>query len=292
MNITKIINFLPRSIFFYHLAILGIGIPLVIYLNQRSQGAFFFWPSIRRLGAKPIVNTDIAIGMGITSARARSVEDMPFFKFLLPSFCMTASVGYVYFFYLTYDFNDKFFSNDTLLKFWKERFTNVTLTLCHHLGNIEVDIHECKYSGRPSWAQNDAMMRAYKDGRDFFYRINDDIIMTSSNWTNVFINELRKMVPPLVGVVGPNHHGGRTNILTHDFVHRTHIDIFGFYYPRAFRTWHADEWITKVYIPGRSKKVKMVTLTHKIVKSRYRGSNVSRKYFSRIFRKTLPSIER
>ena len=49
-----------------------------------------------------------------------------------------------------------------------------------------------------------------------------------------------------VGVVGPHHQGGNTGILTYDFVHRTHVDIFGFYYPRVFSDWFGDDWITKV----------------------------------------------
>jgi hypothetical protein len=57
--------------------------------------------------------------------------------------------------------------------------------------------------------------------------------------------------PPLVGVVGPRHSGGNIGILTYDFVHRTHIEIFGFYYPRVFSDWHGDMWITRVYQPNR-----------------------------------------
>ena len=43
------------------------------------------------------------------------------------------------------------------------------------------------------------------------------------------------MKPPLVGVTGPTAkiHANK-NILIFDFVHKTHIDIFGFYYPKEF----------------------------------------------------------
>ena len=43
---------------------------------------------------------------------------------------------------------------------------------------------------------------------------------------------LRHMNPPNVGITGPT--GGRRDIFTFEFVHRTHIDIFGFYYPPEF----------------------------------------------------------
>lgn len=64
------------------------------------------------------------------------------------------------------------------------------------------------------------------------FRINDDTDMRTRNWTEAFISTLASYDPPNVGVVGPNHSGGNVGILTYDFTHRTHIEIFGFYYPR------------------------------------------------------------
>ena len=58
------------------------------------------------------------------------------------------------------------------------------------------------------------------------------------------------MDPPNVGVTGPQHRGGNTGILTYDFVHTSHVDVFGFYYPRIFGAWYNDGWITCVYKPG------------------------------------------
>lgn len=72
----------------------------------------------------------------------------------------------------------------------------------------------------------------------------------------------RRYDPPNVGVVGPSHSGGNMAILTYDFVHKTHVDIFGFYYPRLFTDWWGDDWVTKVYLPGRMTKVKDIFLQH------------------------------
>ena len=77
-----------------------------------------------------------------------------------------------------------------------------------------------------------------------------------------FIEELMRFNPPNVGVVGPWFRSGNTGILTHDFVHRTHIDIFGFYYPRVFTDWFADDWITGVYSPERCRKVPGTRIKH------------------------------
>lgn len=43
--------------------------------------------------------------------------------------------------------------------------------------------------------------------------------------------------------------GDKLSILTHDCVHRTHLEIFGRYYPAVFKNWFVDDWITEVYMP-------------------------------------------
>lgn len=59
--------------------------------------------------------------------------------------------------------------------------------------------------------------------------------------------------PPNVGVVGPLHKGGNEEILTYDFVHRSHIDVFGYYYPRVFTDWWADNWMSQVRTEIRTR---------------------------------------
>lgn len=67
--------------------------------------------------------------------------------------------------------------------------------------------------------------------------------------------------PPLVGVAGPNHTGGLLSILTYDFVHRTHVEVFGFYYPRIFQNWYGDNWITRIYQPHRCDISQLIFIT-------------------------------
>ena len=253
--------------------------------------------------SKPVLdlrrsNITVAIGMAISSkyqssgSKARSFKQMPLFSHLLPSFCRTASVGFIYNFYLAYDFNDNFFNSAKRLKLLFDKLTSATKIHCNSLGKIDFSFVKCNYSGRPAWAQNDAMMAAYRDKKDFFYRINDDTFMTSSNWTHLYITELLKMDPPLVGVVGPKHSGGNTAILTYDFVHRTHIDIFGFYYPREFPGLYADDWITKVYLPNRSKKLKTVRLVHLLQRTRYHVNILKKRYISSVIKMSSGTLEK
>jgi hypothetical protein len=61
----------------------------------------------------------------------------------------------------------------------------------------------------------------------------------------------------------------KTGILTHDMVHRTHLDIFPYYYPPVFENWFSDTWITRVYQPDRSRKLTTWTVKHLIQRTRY-----------------------
>jgi len=80
-------------------------------------------------------------------------------------------------------------------------------------------------------------------------------------------------------VVGPLHKGGNVGILTFDFVHRSHIDIFGYYYPRVFTDWWADTWMTRVYGAERTLKLPGVRVVHTLeVGQRYKVQFSKEKY--------------
>jgi len=51
--------------------------------------------------------------------------------------------------------------------------------------------------------------------------------------------------------------------LTHDFTHRTHLEIFdGAYYPPELTDWFLDNWISRVYGSARSKQLANVEVFH------------------------------
>lgn len=222
----------------------------------------------------------VAIGGGITSkgtnglSEANIATTMTLFTVFIPSFCQTASPGFQYSFYFAYDQEDPLFSKQDFLNAFKTKFVESVQESC--LWNLNVTIHtvQCSHSGKPTWAQNDAMLEAYLDNVEYFYRINDDTKMITKNWTEMFITVLMSYVPINVGVVGPKHYGGNVEILTYDFVHRTHVDVFGFYYPRLFTDWWGDDWITRVYEPHRSTKHQGVFLEHTMgTERRYNVNN-------------------
>ena len=185
---------------------------------------------------------------GISHLTAATITDLPMFWVLFPSFCRTASPGFQYHFYFGYDYDDVM-ANASYRKAAIDAFALQMARQCSHLDEApQLHLVECPYAGKPAWAQNDAMMEAYLDRIDFFYRLNDDTMLVSRNWTEIFVEKLGQMSPQYVGAVGPYcERGPLVKILTHDFVHRTHLEIFGYYYPRLFSDWYADNWITHVY---------------------------------------------
>lgn len=106
---------------------------------------------------------------------------------------------------------------------------------------------------KPGPAFNFVLRAAYEDGADYLCRVNDDTEFVTP-WASQSIDLLLSFQPPNVGVVGPICNEGNTKILTHDFVHRTHLDIFDFYYPPVLSDWWLDDWITHVYGPQRTRQ--------------------------------------
>lgn len=214
------------------------------------------------------VEKNVAIGLAITTKGQADIQpgrvptELPFFRRLLLSFCHTLSHGFIYNFYLAHDHNDPFFHLNNSHSLFEEYFDDFIDRNCPHDANVSLHLVEVDHSGHPAWAQNDAMMAAYMDNMAYYYRVNDDTVLETTSWTENMIEELLRFNPPNVGVVGPWFRDGNIAILTHDFVHRTHIEIFGFYYPRVFTDWFADDWITGVYWPERSRKVAGVRVKH------------------------------
>ncbi|XP_013413046.1 uncharacterized protein LOC106175532 [Lingula anatina] len=209
------------------------------------------------------LNIDLSGRVNVTDL----LENMSFFIHLMRGFCLTASDNYRYYFYIAYDYNDPLFSRNDSLILFGEAFQITTRNLACQGKSLHLKPVLCMHSKSPGWAQNDAMMAAYLDNMDYYYRINDDTLMINDRWTEKYIQKLSEFDPPNVGVVGPSlfckYSSCDKSILTYDFVHRTHVEMFGFYYPRQFPEWYADRWITLVYDGvGRMKVLKDLYLAH------------------------------
>jgi hypothetical protein len=135
--------------------------------------------SNNNLTVRPAV---IAIGGGMTSRSITNVSSsnaaskFQFFHTFMPTFCSTASPSYAYRFYLAFDKNDPVFTSSDLAAGFEKTFAAETMQLCERPRGIKTSLHlvQCDHSRRPAWAQNDAMLEAYLDHVDYFFRINDD----------------------------------------------------------------------------------------------------------------------
>jgi hypothetical protein len=125
-------------------------------------------------------------------------------------------------------------------------------------------------SHKPGPAFNVAAAAAYTDGADFLFRINDDTVLVDG-WASALVAALASNEHPFVGVAGPRCSSNRANadILTHDFVHRTHLDIFPTYYPVVLADWWMDDWITHVYGNEHTCITTDLSVGHLTAASRY-----------------------
>jgi len=131
---------------------------------------------------------------------------------------------------------------------------------------------------------NEACRAAYEYGADYIVRVNDDSEFVTKGWITKAVNVLASFNPPNVGVVGPTFHDGNTDILTHDMVHRTHMEIFDDYYPDEFDNWYLDDWISYVYGDSRTTKIADWVVVHHI---HHHGTRYAENYSQKSLLKTL-----
>ena len=131
------------------------------------------------------------------------------------------------------------------------------------VGNVEM-IPMVVKGGNMNAVTNEIARQAYKEGAEYMCRVNDDTKFITKNWTTFGIKMLLNYDPTNVGVVGPTCNQGNTDIMTHDMVHRTHLGIFNYYYPPVFENYYIDDWMTSVYKPNRSTKLKTWEVIHSL----------------------------
>lgn len=165
-------------------------------------------------------------------------DDIPFLKFMYPSFLKTKSDHYQYTFYIGIDDDDEYF------------IQNKSKLEIHNDFKIFIE-KNCQHHPVKMW--NILFTYAYHDNNDYFFQIGDDVTLLDNHWTSVFINYLEKQNN--IGVVGPcnfiNYYGrlreGKKAVIENSFVHRTHYNIFNFFFYPDIKNWHCDDWITFVY---------------------------------------------
>ncbi|EKX41805.1 hypothetical protein GUITHDRAFT_74535, partial [Guillardia theta CCMP2712] len=207
----------------------------------------------------------VAVLIPVTSHgfRWKGIEEVPLIRFCLPSISQTAELGYDYAVYMGYDVGDLFFDNQQVLQQIKVHFETQIRNPNLQRG-VEMQLAVLGFENllkKPGPVFNFLSSSAALDGADYIYRINDDTEFRTA-WTSSYIRTLLSFKPPNVGVVGPTCREGNERILTHDFVHVTHLHIFGVHYPPVLMDWWMDDWISSVYPAENFRKLRTVLVTH------------------------------
>lgn len=120
-------------------------------------------------------------------------------------------------------------------------------------------------TGSPCWAWNALLRTACTAGADYMYQLNDDLVLVSPGWASAFVDALNGSSPPNLGIAGGlDRNNGK--IMTQSFVHCTHFEVFGTYFPRVFRNWYSDDWASSVYGAERTHWLTDVEVDHSATK--------------------------
>lgn len=176
------------------------------------------------------IGKNIAFIIPITSRKRdyKKVEDTDFYKIFYQSFLKTHSSNYQFSFYLGYDYDDKFYSNNV------EQMEAIDTRI------KMIEMFDLKGKVGQIWSK--LARCAVDDGNDWLYQIGDDIEIIDKDWEDAFIKKLIEM--ELIGVVGPNDINTGRQLLTQSFVHLTHLLIYDTYYPPEINNWYIDDWIS------------------------------------------------
>lgn len=218
--------------------------------------------------SKNVTRIAIMIPSTTKNLKGQKLVNFTLVKEGLPTLLETLTNGFFYKIFIGFD------SDDFRLSQVRETLSGKAST-----GSIEL----VKVEGRSFVAAvNEIAKTAYEQGMDYFVRVNDDTLFISYNWTHVAIEVLRDYDPPNIGVVGPYCREGKSSILTHDMVHKTHFEIFRYYYPPEFQNWWVDDWITQIYQPQRSTLIKEWSVQHLLQNKRYRVDMSLEKQLSKV----------
>jgi hypothetical protein len=152
---------------------------------------------------------------------------------MINSFKQTTNDNFEYKLYIGYDYDDSFYNNTDNITFYENQGIPIEF--------IQINVEK----GHVTKMWNILAMQACKDGFEYLYACGDDIIFYNNGWIDECVNLLLRNNN--IGLTGPLTDNGNTAILTQCFVHRTHLDIFNFFYPEDIINWYCDDWINFVY---------------------------------------------
>jgi hypothetical protein len=168
---------------------------------------------------------------------------LPSLKSTMHPLSKTKNVGFD--FYFGFDAGDSVLDTPNAHKQFLEMFHSVMGT--SGVGQIRMRLFRLGTgftAGAPSWAVGALASIAVRDGVDYLFQVNDDTEFLTSGWSEALPNALAKVGN--VGVTGPLDLRNK-EILTQSFVHSSHLSLFPRYFPKPFRNWWSDDWLSQIY---------------------------------------------
>lgn len=156
----------------------------------------------------------------------------------LASFYQTKSIGYKYKykFFIGHDHDDPFYTNAVKTVIQGE-YTSPDVEIEFFSLNVE--------KGHVTRMWNILANHALAWGADYMYQCGDDIAYSKPGWVAECVNVLS--THKNLGLSGPKNSNGNTRILTQCFVHRSHVEKLGYFFPEEIKNWYCDNWINGLY---------------------------------------------
>lgn len=127
---------------------------------------------------------------------------------------------------------------------------------------------------------------AIDQGYEYFKILGDDIKMPNdTGWLGCFINKLKKNN----NIGWAAGWSNNDNIATQFLVHKTHYDIFGFFYPTEIKTWGVDDFLHNIYPEKYRNWLKSYPLLNLGGEPRY-TITFSEKFVKAIIRRYKPKL--
>ncbi len=172
----------------------------------------------------------------------KDTQDCYLYDILFKSFIITYNPEYDYTFYIGIDYDDKYYHDQKRANELQDYFLSRKINI-----QLKFIITGSK-KGHVTDIWNKLFKVAYEEKNDYFVQLGDDILFMDKGWDDASIKLLKKNNN--LGVVGLFDYTRRKEeklLLTQTFVHRTHYDIFKFYFPSEIENWFCDDWITNIY---------------------------------------------
>jgi hypothetical protein len=161
------------------------------------------------------------------------LNDSYLFKMLQSFYVTCYPPKHIYKIFIGIDSDDLFYSSENCSNFISA------------FPDIQMNFITCNQKpGHVTAIWNILAEKAIEEGFEYLYACGDDIEWCQPGWVEQCIKILQ--LHNNIGMTGVRCIENNS-ILTQCFIHKTHLDIFGFLYPSEIMNWYCDDWINLIY---------------------------------------------